>query len=341
MSLQFGKRRCTTPEIHMQGVSWALAVIVTMPLSLSDAKLAAKAARQWDKYVQACQGLSGVVRERTTMEDGTLAVTAESEWRENSNCWLARRHRHVHVALPGQPTGYTEDVYCFNPQYAFILVRTQHDQKFKVRDVSWRAQLSSTLKMLDDERRATAVRLPSILRLADNPNHTLPDIFASKGFRIMSSAALPASPSILVITCEYQDRTYGRTYCTLHLDQERYWLPVVYSVSNTSFHIEGRNVVTDRNGAIPLCTEMTWTGEYRDDKRGIRERGTKTVTLEQSIPVRLPPDSDFTLSAFGLPEPFGIEWEKPTPWWLYIGGGTLGLIALAALGYRLFGRRAA
>ncbi|HMP03154.1 MAG TPA: hypothetical protein PKD86_10500 [Gemmatales bacterium] len=30
-----------------------------------------------------------------------------------------------------------------------------------------------------------------------------------------------------------------------------------------------------------------------------------------------PPESDFTLSAFGLPEPFGIEWERPTPWWLY------------------------
>ncbi|HMP01928.1 MAG TPA: hypothetical protein PKD86_06670 [Gemmatales bacterium] len=37
------------------------------------------------------------------------------------------------------------------------------------------------------------------------------------------------------------------------------------------------------------------------------------------------PAIEFTLSAFGLPEPYGIEWERPTPWWLYaaISGGLL------------------
>jgi hypothetical protein len=41
-----------------------------------------------------------------------------------------------------------------------------------------------------------------------------------------------------------------------------------------------------------------------------------------------PPESAFTLSAFGLPEPFGVEWERPTPWWLYAGiaAGTLVLL---------------
>ena len=47
------------------------------------------------------------------------------------------------------------------------------------------------------------------------------------------------------------------------------------------------------------------------------------------------PETDFTLSAFGLPEPFGIEWEKPTPWWLYLICGGLGVIVLLAVGYRL------
>ena len=40
--------------------------------------------------------------------------------------------------------------------------------------------------------------------------------------------------------------------------------------------------------------------------------------------------SDFTLSAFGLPEPYGVEWERPTPWWLYalISAGVLFVVAV-------------
>jgi hypothetical protein len=48
-----------------------------------------------------------------------------------------------------------------------------------------------------------------------------------------------------------------------------------------------------------------------------------------------PNEADYSLSAFGLPEPFGIEWEKPTPWWLFLIGGGLGIIVLLAVGYRL------
>ena len=42
------------------------------------------------------------------------------------------------------------------------------------------------------------------------------------------------------------------------------------------------------------------------------------------------PDSEFTLSAFGLPEPVGVEWERRTPVyvWLLLAAGVLGLLAL-------------
>ena len=42
------------------------------------------------------------------------------------------------------------------------------------------------------------------------------------------------------------------------------------------------------------------------------------------------PESDFTLSAFGLPEPYGVEWERPTPWWLYtlFSAGVLFVVAV-------------
>jgi hypothetical protein len=43
-----------------------------------------------------------------------------------------------------------------------------------------------------------------------------------------------------------------------------------------------------------------------------------------------PSDAEFTLSAFGLPEPVGVVWEKKTPVyvWLLLAAGVLGLLAV-------------
>ena len=40
--------------------------------------------------------------------------------------------------------------------------------------------------------------------------------------------------------------------------------------------------------------------------------------------------AEFFLSHFGLPEPYGVEWERPTPWWLYalISAGVLFVVAV-------------
>jgi hypothetical protein len=53
-----------------------------------------------------------------------------------------------------------------------------------------------------------------------------------------------------------------------------------------------------------------------------------------------PPESAFTLTAFGLQEPPGIDWSPPTPWWLYASSGGVALLIVAVVMYRL-SRRAA
>jgi hypothetical protein len=50
-------------------------------------------------------------------------------------------------------------------------------------------------------------------------------------------------------------------------------------------------------------------------------------------------DADFTLSAFGLNEPPGITWERPTPWWLWLIGSAFALLLVAA-GFTWLKRRA-
>jgi hypothetical protein len=44
-------------------------------------------------------------------------------------------------------------------------------------------------------------------------------------------------------------------------------------------------------------------------------------------------ETDFTLSAFRLPEPYGVDWERSTPWSLILAGTAFGLVVLLILGY--------
>ena len=323
------KAHGTVPEDDMRVAFLIfLSSFVAVPFGPPDEQTVEVAARHWEEYIKACGRLSGVIRERAVIEDGTLAVTAESEWREVEGCWLARRNREVHFTMPGQPAGFTEDVCCFNSMYAFIVERKEREGAFRVTEVGLRGQLSGTLKTLEEEMRTPPRRVPKVLRMVDNPYHTLPSIVASESFRVISAGKVPDAPGMIFLSCEYHDRAYGHTRFTVHLATERYWLPVYYTVSTSESNIEGHNTIAEGEGGFPLCTMMTWTGEHR--ARNFVERGTRTILLEESFSPPPQPESAFTLTAFGLPEPFGVTWERPTPWWLYalISAGVLFVVAV-------------
>jgi hypothetical protein len=57
-------------------------------------------------------------------------------------------------------------------------------------------------------------------------------------------------------------------------------------------------------------------------------------------PTANPPESEFTLSAYGLPEPVGVKWERPTSRyiWFLLGAGVFGVLAVVL---RHFGRKRA
>jgi hypothetical protein len=65
---------------------------------------------------------------------------------------------------------------------------------------------------------------------------------------------------------------------------------------------------------------------------GAKFQNTVVFTTD-SVEIRDVPESEFSLSAYGLPEPAGVTWEKtktPTPMyqWLLLAGGILALISV-------------
>ncbi len=73
-----------------------------------------------------------------------------------------------------------------------------------------------------------------------------------------------------------------------------------------------------------------------DGKVKNRKQVRREVTLSQ--PTSLPADEDFTLSAFGIREPVGVVWDKPTSTyvWILLAAGAC---AILAFGFRYLSHR--
>src|SRR5579884_130190 len=94
--------------------------------------------------------------------------------------------------------------------------------------------------------------------------------------------------------------------------------------------VEVRNEVTDHPSGFPIIKSKTYVRNGFSDRRHKKIGGTETINYEIEVNEDVPND-EFTLSAFGLPEPAGMEpVKKPIPLyvWNLIAAGVCGVVAL-------------
>ena len=86
--------------------------------------------------------------------------------------------------------------------------------------------------------------------------------------------------------------------------------------------------------AVPIREEL-WTVDVKKPEASTRRSVTE---IEEFVSIPKLNEADFRLTAFGLPEPMGIEWKKPTPryLWFLVAAGVF--VALA-VGFRFLARR--
>lgn len=115
-----------------------------------------------------------------------------------------------------------------------------------------------------------------------------------------------------------------------------------WRIEAATSHVPGRVETTetmsyDKEGfPVPIPSQCVYS--ETDLKTAERIRSLITVTHFQSEPQR--EEAEFTLSAFGMPEPVGVVWDKPTPryvWFLVAAGVFIAI----AVGFRLLARRRA
>lgn len=295
-----------------------------------------EAPQKWEQYRPFGRRLQGLRTEESRIEDGTLVRRWRYEYKANRDCRL-RVEETILTPKSGRES-YTAVVYGINPAYSFVLRRKSAGSTWVLAEVQPRDQ--------------------GILKIVDR---TFPQPWDEWGVLLLSLAGhdlakLVKEPTFLLERVERIDRqgeqlvrvvfaktgsgqtTKGGAFPiqtgSLVLDPQRYWCLRGYDVVGMHGDMRmSRKVeidIVDSPSGFPIPRRKVQIGESIL-QGGIRDYGQVLTELEERDPLPLPDDREFTLTAFGLPEPPGVEWKKPTPWYLWAGLAAVVCLILGAV----------
>jgi hypothetical protein len=123
------------------------------------------------------------------------------------------------------------------------------------------------------------------------------------------------------------------------LDPDHYWFVVEYAVQFKLAKLESGSEVVFGERGIPIIKRYTMKSSFcepPDKPIGFREL-VYNYDLHEAAEV---PEQEFTLSAFGLPEPAGVVWTRTPPYYLWFAIATAAAFALA-IAFRYLAKRRA
>jgi hypothetical protein len=244
-----------------------------------------------------------------------------------------------------------QDVYATNPKYAFHLRRAGTDSAWailQVVDLS-KENLPERFKYFLD---TFGIEATHLIKLDAQP---LSEIVQSQSFHVDSCRVVQRDGEEaveVVYTYERESapgRRAGRLKGTLLLDPKRFW-----SLRSSEYEATFKSDERFKSGNSKWrVTEFGETSESlpvpkriesdRDfyDNANHKERLAYRSEFQVEVPRQLPKDDEFILSAFGLPEPPGLEWKRPTPWYLWLALAGIVCLALAVVFRKVTRRRTA
>lgn len=145
------------------------------------------------------------------------------------------------------------------------------------------------------------------------------------GFRLHSISAEGPQQNILQVNFDFevadaQGKKNGVVNCIFDFDLEAKCYPIK---SHQVMRSGAEETIFDWSQNLKLKTEKEYELKTSSRLKTISNSVTKQFDeLQEETKLFLDdlPERDFTLSAFGLPEPPGIVWEKPFPWYLVFAG---------------------
>lgn len=289
----------------------------------------AQALNAWKEYLQFARRLQGTVSVVREDGPGQKKRTSQTAWdfKQRERCGLKVRRD----LLPKQGSA---QAWGINPQYAFELERQSQERGWALTSLRNSPGEGESAGQSNKDATLDKQIVRSIAKNLVIHNLWLPELVDSSDFRVIG---LPRQvgdrPLRLRVEFEHLPKVILNNpvrHGWMILDVNHHWLLDEYEVQ--MLYKDGATVQKakfyskqDTNGfLIPQRIVLTTTNregtidfEYRQDF-DLRE--------EQS-----PQIAEFTLSAFGLPEPRGVEWKTGTAWWIWCVGAAVAFSVLAAV----------
>lgn len=327
------------PHMVLSYVSWPVSIIAFLVLSPFFANglhaqhtIPHETSNKWHDYAQAVPAHQAQVTS-ATRKHGDQNIHSRSHvrfaQRRNADCRL------YFWQIDDNGLGLVA-----NSQYAFSMrIRPDHDDwrlDELVLDRMKLGKLASfqSLNHFDSEIAFAVCPLYVV-------NEWLPDWIKSDRLQLIGWERLEMNK----LKCRFNNRPSGKRRPSYYpesgwfmLDNDRFGLVVEYDVV-TVYKASGRAQTTWKAvfgkelAGLPILTRA-FKVEKGIDKNNSNEWYETEYTYEVSL--EEPNDKDFTLSAFGLPEPKGITWKTGSKTWLwFVAGGIVCLVLVI-----LFQRRA-
>ena len=292
--------------------------------------------QEYQKKMESFQGTATVLRQY----DNKLVLHSRVSFKRNPSCRLFLSQSLLTAEQAEDARMRRGDLWSFNPKYAFRLERTEENTGWLVKTIA-----------LQQEGDANPLAVQASQAVGDDRfccslikvyGEDLLDFVRRPGFVVLKAAPVTWK-GVPLVEIQFDNphplKEPGKRFCpvqsgTLVLDPNRYWClrssKLQCKYDGAEAQLEDEFELVDPTAAFPVPKSYY----------GMRKiNGAPTDPLLETSETNYefkessgqPDDWEFSLSAFGFPEPVGIVWERPTRWYLWIGVTAFSALALGVL----------
>jgi hypothetical protein len=302
-----------------------------------------EAPARWVEYAQRSEMLQGKLTSHMVDDQGTRELLI-AEYRTNGKARLCTYERKPENHP--LPDNHPVTLYAANPKYAFCLQRPSENSAWVL--VQYIDLSKETLPELWKSRFEGFHSEATLLILV--VSQPLLEILQNPSFEVQDCRTVQlGADEVVEVSCTFEQsdgpgRRPGRVTGTIHVDPKRFWCLrsadlVAHFKDDKRFKSGTTKLRVSELGesaeSVPFPKKFEIHRNFISHSGEIVE-GHAQTEYELILPSHLPAEEEFTLSAFGLPEPIGVEWKKPTRWHLWLAlAGTACLVLAIGLRFAL------
>lgn len=298
----------------------------------------AEAPKGWDAIRLTLERAQGTYSLKTTI-DGKLITNNKYEIGQNSRC---------RMNIVKQGIQEREIVEGYNSHYSFTLTKKSASGQWLLADLN----LDEPNRKKHASRVDRSISHVWLYAPVCLPPTMLLDLIKQPSFRILSVRTVQKDTlSLVEVSFDNKHNINKKPFCPiqsgrLYFDPARSWclrsavFETLYSNGGGSHYHDLDLTHSAPTSVIPSELIVRETGYYVPDGKTILGKKPSNrhieVKFNMHVPSSPPPDEDFTLTAFGLPEPMGMPpVNRGVRWWLWIALAAVVSVAFAIVSPRL------